>query len=161
LISSQEQLDKIAEIVSGLDAHLLAAGAENRRRQPRIAMRTKMSLILLSGLAPSSVEIFTRNISSSGIGFVCRRMFRAGERVVVPLRIPRIPPKMVLARVTFSRYIGGGYHEMGAEFQECANDARGGKWNIPNHWLTGETHVRSASPGGARVPPVEVPDSAK
>jgi hypothetical protein len=137
VITSQEQLAKVTEIVSGLDAHLLDAKAENRRQRPRLKIRIAMSLILLGGTAPSPVDIFTRNISLSGMGFVCRRMFRKGERIVVPLKIPAISPKMVLAQITFSRYIGGGFYEMGAEFLECAQDARAAsKGCIPNHWLS-------------------------
>lgn len=151
MINSQEQLDKIVEIVSSLDGHLLEADKENRRRLPRVAMRTQLTVTLLTGIAPTSVDVMTRNISSSGLGFVCRRMFRSDERIAVLLRIPKVPPKLILGRVTFGRYIKGGWYEMGAEFLECISDARGssaGHPAIPNHWLLGTTHVRT-SPSSA------------
>jgi hypothetical protein len=145
LIKSQVQLEKITAIVTRLDEHLSEAHAENRRRLPRVAMRTELTFILLGEIVPSAVDVYSRNISQSGMGFVSRRMFRADERVVIPLHIPKVPPKLVLARVTFSRYIGGGYYEMGSEFLEVADDM-GGKvlGRFPNHWLQEAGYVGAA-----------------
>ena len=145
MVQSQEQLDKITDIIAQLDEQLLEADKENRRHQPRVAMRTQMTIILLSGINPAPVTVFSRNISSSGMGFVCRRMFRAEERIAIPLRVTKLPAKLVLARTTFGRYIGAGFYEMGTEFLECVSDARGesGISRIPNHWLLGAGHAKT------------------
>ncbi len=149
MITSQEHLDKVTEIVKSLDGHLLEADQKNRRRLSRVALRMQITVTLLTGIAPSAVDVLTRNISLSGLGFVCRRMFRPEERIAVLLRIPKVPPKLLLARVTFGRYIGGGLYEMGSEFLECISDARaaapaGGTARIPNHWLVGASHAKAA-----------------
>ena len=145
MITSQEQIDKVTAIIAQLDEQLLERDKENRRHQPRVAMRTQMTIILLSGISPTPVTVYSRNISASGMGFVGRRMFRPEERVAIPLRVPTLPAKLVLARTTFGRYIGGGFYEMGAEFLECVNDARGesGTTRIPNHWLLGAGHAKT------------------
>jgi hypothetical protein len=139
LVQSHEQLDKITDIIAQLDEQLLEADKENRRRLPRVTIRTQMTIILLSGISPAPVTVYSRNISASGMGFVCRRLFRPDERVAIPLRVAKLPAKLVLARTTFGRYIGHGYYEMGTEFLECVNDARceSGISRIPNHWLLG------------------------
>lgn len=153
MITSQEQLAKITEIVSHLDEHLLGLDQENRRRLPRVTMRMEMTVVLLTGIAPTPVDIYSRNISVSGMGFVCRRMFRAEERLALSLRIPKLPAKLLLARITFGRYIGGGLYEMGAEFLECVADTRAGEaggtnWvgRLPNHWVSGAVAGKTAHP---------------
>jgi hypothetical protein len=156
VIASAEQLEKITDIVSRLDSNLVAEDADNRRRLPRVSMRTRMTLLILGGIAPTPVDVFSRNISSSGIGFVCKRMFRPEERVAIPIRIPRTPPKLLLARITFSRYIGGGLYEMGAEFLECVADISGSgpvERFIPGRWHQTPFH----SPAPSNVPPPAPP----
>ena len=145
MINSQEQLDKVTDIIAQLDEQLLESDKENRRHLPRITLRMQMTIILLTGINPTPVTVFSRNISASGMGFVCRRMFRPEERVAIPLRVPKVPAKLVLARTTFGRYIGAGFYEMGVEFLECVADARGdsGVSRIPNHWLLGAGHVKT------------------
>jgi len=162
LITSQEQLGKITDIIAQLDEQLQHPDNDNRRRQPRIAMRTQMTIILLSGINPSPVAVFSRNISASGMGFVCRRMFRPEERIAIPLRVPKLPAKLVLARTTFGRYIGSGFYEMGAEFLECVSDLHGenGTSRIPNHWLLGAGQVKTphnTTPAAAAAAPAAAP----
>ncbi|HVT81863.1 MAG TPA: PilZ domain-containing protein [Phycisphaerae bacterium] len=142
--SSQEQLARLKDILSRLDEHIKKDEKENRRRLPRVAMRFPLGISLMTGHAPSTVEIFTRNISGSGMGFVSRRLFRPEERIVIPFRIPKLPHKMVLARITFGRYLQAGLYEMGSEFLEAAKDLHG-KAQIPVAWL----HNSGASPAAS------------
>jgi hypothetical protein len=123
------------EIIEQLD-QLPARDAENRRKSPRVPFHLAMRITLLTGIAPAPVEVFSRNISLAGLGFVSRRMFRREERIVVLLRFPKMPPKLILARITFGRYISGGLYEMGSEFLECVSDPKN-PGLIPSHWLPG------------------------
>ena len=150
--SSQDQLNKLRDILTKLDESLLNKDAENRRRQPRVAMRIPLGVLLLTGHATSNVDVFTRNVSASGMGFVSRRLFRDNERIVVPFRIPKLPAKLVLARVTFGRYLQGGFHEMGSEFLEAISDIKGNT-PVPDHWF----HAAQAARNNPTPPPAPTP----
>ena len=132
--STQEQLARLKDILVRLDQHIKDRATDNRRRIPRVAMRIPLTISVINSHIAGTVEIFTRNISGSGMGFVSRRLFRDGERIVIPFRIPKLPHKLVLARVTFGRYLQSGLYEMGSEFLEAAKDGPG-KMQIPMAWL--------------------------
>jgi hypothetical protein len=142
MAATSEQEEKLRQILTHLDERLGQTDAENRQRM-RLPLRMTLTVTVLSGIAPAPVEIFTRNISASGLGFVSRRLFHRNERLVISLRIPNLPGKMLLARVTFGRYVQGGIYEMGSEFLESVADPRGTA-QIPNHWLAGAHQVRVA-----------------
>jgi hypothetical protein len=131
---NQEQLLKIEALFQQLD-YAPSSDAENRRRSPRLNVRLPLTAMLLSADILSPVSIFTRNISISGMGFVSRRLFKINERLAVKLQVAHLPCRLILARVTFSRYASGGLYEMGAEFIECIRDRQAQR--IPNHWLVG------------------------
>jgi hypothetical protein len=133
MATTQDQSAKIREILQQLD-QLPVKNNDNRRKAPRVPVHIAMIVTLLSGIAPSPVEIYSRNISLSGLGFVSRRMFRREERIAMLLRFPNTPPKLILARVTFGRYISSGLYEMGSEFLECINDPKNPDL-IPNEWV--------------------------
>jgi len=131
--ATTEQLAKVQTILQHLDHAQPASDAENRRRAPRVTVRLTMNVIVLGVVNPAPVCIHSRNFSVSGIGFVSRRLFKSGERIVIQLRGKALPPKLILARITFSRYASGGHYEMGAEFLESLPDL--GNTRIPSHWL--------------------------
>jgi hypothetical protein len=141
LHTNQDQIERLKDILLQLDEHMKGGDRENRRRLSRVALRMPLIISLMTGAEPAPVEIFTRNVSSSGMGFVSRRLFRGDERIVVPFRIPKLPQKLVLARITFGRYLQSGLHEMGAEFLEAMTDTRG-KSQIPRAWRHTAHQVR-------------------
>ncbi len=131
--ASIEQLAKVKGILQQLDHATPQEMTENRRQAPRINVRLSLSVILLASANPAPFEIFTRNLSVSGIGFVSRRLFKAEERIAIRLQVKDLATKLCLARVTFGRYLTGGMYEMGAEFLECIEDP--GHAPIPSHWM--------------------------
>ena len=147
---SQEQIARIQEILRQMDEHLQSPSSDNRSA-PRVNVRTPMTVNFLSGAGASPVDVFTRNLSISGIGFVSRRMFRTEERVAISLKIPKLPAKMILARITFGRYINNGLYETGAEFLECIADARG-SGTVPKQWLTSVVYQPKAGEPTAAAP---------
>jgi len=147
---SQEQLAKIQGIFRELDEHLQTPESDNRRA-PRINVRTPMTVMLLTGAGAMPVEIFSRNLSVSGIGFVSKKMFNKEERIAVCLRIPRLPSKLILSRITFGRYVNAGHYEMGAEFLECISDPKD-KGTVPRQWLTTSYLHPVAPPAPAKGP---------
>jgi hypothetical protein len=130
--ATHEQLARVQSILLHLDARQKHAH-DNRRRAPRVIVQMPLAVVVLGVVNPAPVQIYSRNLSVSGIGFVSRRLFKPAERIVVYLRAEKLPSKLLLARITFGRYAGGGYYEMGAEFLESVPDK--GHTRIPDHWL--------------------------
>ena len=133
----------------------MASDKENRRRIPRVALRIQLGVTILGAITPTTVDVMTRNISASGLGFVSRRMFSFEERLAIVLRIPKVPPKLILSRITFSRYISVGWYESGAEFLECISDTRTanqGMPRIPNHWLLASGQIKTSHSATACPP---------
>ena len=130
---SQEHFLKIQELFRQLDEHLKTPSTDNRHA-PRLNVRTPLTVMLLTGAGAIPVEIFSRNLSDTRIGFVSRRMFTKEERIAVALKIPKLPAKLILSRITFGRYVNAGHYEMGAEFLECISDPKGNA-SVPRQWL--------------------------
>jgi hypothetical protein len=143
IATSQEQHARVREIVEQLD-HLQAKDAENRRKAPRVPFHLAMAVTVLTGTTPTQVEVFSRNISLAGIGFVSRRMFRREERIAVLLEFPTLPPKLILARITFGRYISQGLYEMGSEFLECRSNPKNPQV-IPTAWTLSAQSPKSSN----------------
>ena len=142
---TQENLLKLKDILQQLDERVTATDVKNRRGAQRIAIHTELSVLLLTGMTPSTVEAFSRNISVSGIGFVSKRMFRRDEYISVPLRFANLPGKLILAKITFGRYLRAGLYEMGAEFHETVSNAKGNA-RLPDHWITLANAARHSAP---------------
>jgi hypothetical protein len=138
--TNADHLAKVELILEQLD-HPQGEVAENRRRAPRVPVRVPLQLVVLGQTSPAPIPIHSRNLSVSGLGFVSRRLFKMNERVAVYLRIQKLPAKVILGRITFSRYVSGGMYEMGAEFLECIAD--NGHGRIPSHWLVSDMLVRT------------------
>jgi len=119
---SAEQFAVVAEVMQHLDRSPPSARA-NRRKAQRIDVRTTMSAFLLNHENHPSVRIFTRNISTSGLGFVSRRPFKLGESIAIPLKWPNDERKIIVAKITFVRYVRRGMYEMGAEFQQAVRES--------------------------------------
>jgi hypothetical protein len=90
-------------------------------------------LIGLSG--HPKVRIFTRNISTGGLGFLTYREFHKGEYVVLPLGLPGGRTKLCFVLAQFVRYISGGLYEVGVEFL-AANDVEPkAPYSVPHEWI--------------------------
>lgn len=55
----------------------------------------------------------TRNLSCNGLGLLVRRVFRLGDPMEVEVRLAGRPTMYMAGLVSFCRYAGGGYHEVG------------------------------------------------
>jgi hypothetical protein len=130
--ATNDQLSRIDEILRQLDQSVPTKEQENRRRSPRIIIHTTLDTYVLSPGGNLGIQIFTRNISTSGIGFVSRRFCKVGENIALSFILPDRSPKLVLAHITFSRYVRAGLYEAGAEFAECISGE--GERDIPPHW---------------------------
>ncbi len=130
---SNEQIDHIHMILQQLDAQNPGPGA-NRRTAKRLNVRMALTVHLLSDHNSPISQIYTRNVSTSGIGFVTKRVFKPKEYLAVSFQIGNHLPKLVLARVTFCRYVKGALHESGAAFVESITENTTLVDKIPPHW---------------------------
>ena len=130
-----DQLAIITEVIRHLDQSPLSPHA-SRRKAPRCDVRTAMSAILLDKENHPRIRIFTRNISTSGIGFVSRRPFKPDERIAFDFNHPNAERKIIIAKVTFVRYVRKGMYEIGAEFLKAVRESEAPsalRQKIPNH----------------------------
>lgn len=90
-----------------------------QRRDPRHPFRTDCALRFMEedGHTLTGVAGRTRNLSRNGLGLLTRRPFSAGEKVEVELAIPGRGSMFILGVVTFCRYAGQGYQEVGMSLQ--------------------------------------------
>jgi hypothetical protein len=132
--ASTEQLEQIQDILSQLDHNAAAKKVDNRRNSARVTVRTTIGAILLAANNQTLVKIYSRDLSTAGIGFVTRRCCSAGEQFALPFDVRGMPPKLVLARITFCRYIRAGLYTVGAKFVEAIPNADRQN-RVPEHWL--------------------------
>lgn|GEM_PF-2954983 len=129
---STETVQRIEEILQTLDSQNTRE-MENRRNAKRLNLRISVRATVFMHNTTPNVRVYTRNISTSGIGLVTKRVFRSGELFVLEFILPDRPAKMLLAKTKFCRYLSGGLYELGAEFVESALAVRG-RGQIPPHW---------------------------
>lgn len=86
-----------------------------QRRDPRHPFRTDCALRFFEkeGRILSGTTGRTRNLSRNGLGLLTRRPFSTGENVEVELGIPGRGSMFILGVVTFCRYAGQSYYEVG------------------------------------------------
>jgi hypothetical protein len=127
-----EQTALINSVLQQLDAGKVPDDVINRRRKSRVKLRLSISALLLVA-QPAPVQIYTRNLSVSGLGFVSRRFFQAQDQLAIPFNYPGMKPRLILARIMFCRYLKGGLYEVGVEFLDSVTDEAAHR--IPRHWL--------------------------
>jgi hypothetical protein len=131
---SAEQLAQLQDIIKQLDRVAALGDDSKRRRSVRMNIRMPLTALVLVTVGQPSIHIFSRNISTCGIGFVSRRPFKIGEPIAISIRLGEQPSKLVLTKTTFCRYLRSGLYEMGGEFVESILDSTG-KDRIPSRWL--------------------------
>ena len=93
-----------------------------KRRHPRNPFRSGCNVYFFpqGSTTITSLGGRTRNLSRSGVGLLIRRVFRTGEPVEVEIMLPDRPNMYLAGLVTFCRYAGRGYHEIGVSLQTAA-----------------------------------------
>lgn len=65
----------------------------------------------------ASVTGRTRNLSRCGVGVLAQHVFRTGEPIEVEIVLPDRPSMYMAGIATFSRIVGGTYHETGVDIK--------------------------------------------
>ena len=107
-----------AEVVAGLKGAAVdsAAGAE-RRRASRMQIEAKLQITPTTGpRANKRIDVLTRDISYSGLGFLAGIALAAGQEIIVHVPRRNRPPVLIRACVRFAAPLADGIHVVGAHF---------------------------------------------
>jgi hypothetical protein len=85
------------------------------RRAPRQSFRSRCVIRFLSGGFERIGELpgRTRNLSRGGVAVLVRRVFQKGDPVEVEIPVKGGGQRFLAGLVTFCRYAGRAYHELG------------------------------------------------
>ncbi len=95
-----------------------------RRQSPRHPFRAdcKIRFLPVGSLAVMELPGRTRNLSRRGIGVLVRRVFTGGEPVEIEVNVPDRPLMFFAGLVTFCRYAGRGYQEVGVDLRAAGSE---------------------------------------
>jgi hypothetical protein len=105
----------------------------NRRTDGRGHLRLELIVTLLAHSAQPQMRIDTKDITSTGMGFISRRYFPVNEYFAVLMRFANGPGKLILCRTAFCRPAKPGMHHTGAEFIQAITPTASGKF--PPRWI--------------------------
>jgi hypothetical protein len=130
---SRDEITRVQQIIARLDAQPLGPGAD-RREHPRIDFNHPLWLHLPTEPGKPWVHIFSRNLSTSGLSFLSRKLLYAGQHLIISHELNEKEPQLVLSQVCFCRSIELGIQEVGLTFRASQPDPEK-KRNIPPQWL--------------------------
>lgn len=95
-----------------------------QRRYPRHPFRAQCTVRFLpvGSATVSELPGRTRNLSRSGVGLLVRRVFGIGEAIELELKAPQRPKMYMAGLVTFCRYAGRGFHEVGVALKAAQSE---------------------------------------
>jgi hypothetical protein len=106
---------------------------EDRRHEARRQTAVVLDAFLVDVPNRPQVRVTTVDTSTSGMQFLSRRAFAAGERVAVKMEFRNRTGKLVLCVVRHCTPADGTDHRVGVEFIEAVTVAPG-KTVIPLRW---------------------------
>jgi len=106
---------------------------DNRRRRHRLTLHLMLEAALLGPHSLPQVRLYTRNISTTGLGFLCHRNFEPGDLLAIHLTLDQPVDKLVLGQVMFSRPADAGMYESGVRFEDAVIFER--PVRVPRAWV--------------------------
>ncbi len=121
-----------------------------RRAQPRVGIRCRIKIVPIeAGVPAEAIEVWTRDISRTGIGIICSHKMEAGDRFVV--RFPRANearPLALVCTVKCCSQLSKGVYAIGAIFEGIDKAA------------TTSAAASAATPASAPAAPAPTPAAA-
>jgi hypothetical protein len=130
---SRSEIERMQQLIARLDAQPLGPGAD-RREHPRIDFNHPLWLHLPTEPGRPWVHIYSRNLSTSGLSFLSRKLVYTGQHLVISHELAEKESQLVLAQVCFCRSIEMGIMEVGLTFKAAEPDPER-KRNIPPKWM--------------------------
>lgn len=131
---TRQEIEHLQQVIARLDAQSPANDAD-RRVHPRIDFSHPMWLNLPGEAGRPWVHVYSRNLSTNGLGFLTRHLFYAGQHLVIAHELNEFTPMLVLSRVCYCRPIDLGIFEVGLAFVSARPDKNSAR-EIPVEWLT-------------------------
>src|SRR5688572_13041177 len=133
MVRAQTAESSMGEILKELDGMRGPAPGQNRRSAARLPFRTALVAIIPSEKTPTRITLSASDISGSGLGFTSHYPLQEQQRLVIMLKVDRLPPRLILARIAHAQRISAGIVKAGAEFIECIRDPKG-TGQYPARW---------------------------
>jgi hypothetical protein len=130
---SREEIARVEKIIAHLDTQPPGPGSE-RRLSPRIDFNHPMWLNLPADAGQPWVHVFSRNLSTSGLSFLSRKLFYVGQHLVISHELKERQNLLVLCRVCYCRAIEMGVQEVGLAFVSVEQDPFKQRC-VPANWL--------------------------
>ncbi len=130
---TQQEIEHLQQVIAKLDAQAPTEDAD-RRVHPRIDFCHPMWLNMPGEPGRPWVHVYSRNLSTSGLGFLTRNLFYTGQHLVIAHELNEFTPMLVLCRVCFCRPIDMGILEVGLAFVSARPDPHAVR-EIPAEWL--------------------------
>jgi hypothetical protein len=122
--------EQFVEIVNALDGGGNDESGSEQRRQPRLGLRARATVIPLSeGSHPAAITIQVRDISAAGIGFLHDKKMSLDEQFALVLPRTGDTPSVVLCSVAFWQPLARELYAIGARFIRVLRD--GGAVPLP------------------------------
>src|ERR1051325_1204570 len=104
---TRQEIERLETLIARLDAQLPDYAAD-RREHPRIDFCHPMWLNIPSDPSNPWIHVYSRNLSTGGLGFLTRHLFYANQHVIISHELKEDIPLLVLCRVCFCRTIDMG-----------------------------------------------------
>lgn len=90
-----------------------------QRKHPRHPFRVRCMVRFFAGGGSTVAELpgRTRNLSRNGMGLIVRRVFAKNESIEIEVKVPGRSLMFMAGVVTFCRYAGQGYYELGVSLK--------------------------------------------
>ncbi len=110
---NRDDVEQLSAIIARLDAKA-NHDYDDRRQHPRIDFSHPMWLNLPAAPGQPWVHVYSRNLSTSGLAFLTRALFYAGQHLVISHELKEQTPMLVLCEVCYCRPVTFGIQEVSA-----------------------------------------------
>ena len=123
--------EQFIEAITSLTSDPIQDGADHeQRRQPRVGLRSRATIILLGEQAGSAaVSVQVRDLSPAGIGFLHEQKMNLDQQFALVLPRANDTPSVILCSVAFWQPLAGDCYAIGARFRRILRD--GGNPPLP------------------------------
>jgi hypothetical protein len=128
---SLEERHQLVSVLRQLDPQ---SPAEQRRSPRRKALVNLWIRRINKHRSRALARLVLVNVSQTGVGFLAKSPFEAGEKFVMPLRFDEGGGWLVLCEVRNLKGLANGHYKVGAKFLERIEDPSGDA-RIPGDWL--------------------------
>jgi hypothetical protein len=106
----------LADIVCSLRSSV--RGGMEKRQKPRVGLRAQARYVTAGRVRDEAETAWVRDISTGGVGLLCRRELPAGTTVSLMLEKPGAPDELVACTVAYCRKASSSSFTVGLRFNQ-------------------------------------------